>query len=99
MLRSRELGREILWGRRRLSHHLRRMEQRGLVVREECLEDARGAMVRMTDAGRAAIEHAAPGHVASTRRHFFDHLSSEEVDLLTTVFDRVLTKLEESKST
>jgi DNA-binding MarR family transcriptional regulator len=94
MLRARELGREILWDRSRLSHQLGRMEKRGLVVREECVEDARGAMVRMTDAGRAAIQRAAPGHVAATRRHFFDHLSNKEVDQLTTVFDRVLANLD-----
>ena len=35
MLRSRELGREILWDRSRLSHHLNRMEKRGLVTRED----------------------------------------------------------------
>jgi DNA-binding MarR family transcriptional regulator len=93
-LRARELRREILWDRSRLSHHVRRMEKRGLVVREECSEDARGAMVRVTDAGRAAIEGAAPGHVAATRRYFFDLLSEEEVGLLTTVFDRVLANLE-----
>jgi DNA-binding MarR family transcriptional regulator len=72
---------------------LGRMEKRGLVVREECVEDARGAMVRMTEAGRAAIEEAAPGHVAATRRHFFDLLSHKEVDVLTKVFDRVLANL------
>jgi DNA-binding MarR family transcriptional regulator len=94
MLRARELGREILWDRSRLSHHVNRMEKRGLVVREECAEDARGAMVRMTDAGRAAIEGAAPGHVAATRRYFFDLLSAGEVDVLTEVFDRVLANLE-----
>ena len=94
MLRSRELGRQILWDRSRLSHHVSRMEQRGLVGREECVEDGRGAMVRMTDAGRAAIEGAAPGHVAATRRYFFDLLTDGEVDTLTSVFERVLANLD-----
>jgi DNA-binding MarR family transcriptional regulator len=94
MLRARELGREILWDRSRLSHHVSRMEKRGLVVREGCAEDGRGAMVRLTDAGRAAIEGAAPGHVAATRRHFFDLLSDEDVDALSAVFDRVLANLD-----
>ena len=93
MLRARELGREILWDRSRLSHHLGRMEKRGLVVREECVEDARGAMVRMTKAGRAAIDRAAPGHVGATRRLFFDLLSDKDVNVLTKVFDRVLANL------
>ncbi len=95
MLRSRELGREILWDRSRLSHHVSRMETRGLVAREECAEDARGAMVRLTDTGRAAIEGAAPGHVAATRRYFFDLLTDEEVEALTAVFDRVLANLDQ----
>jgi DNA-binding MarR family transcriptional regulator len=55
-------------------------------------------MVRMTDAGRAAIERAAPGHVAATRRYFFDQLSDREVDLLTSMFDRVLANLEREAS-
>jgi DNA-binding MarR family transcriptional regulator len=92
-LRARELGRQILWDRSRLSHHVSRMETRGLVARQECAEDGRGAMVRMTDAGRAAIEGAAPGHVAATRRYFFDLLTDQEVDVLTSVSDRVLANL------
>lgn len=95
MLRARELGRQILWDRSRLSHHVGRMEKRGLVTREECAEDARGAMVRMTEAGRAAIERAAPGHAAMTRRYFFDLLDGAEIDVLSAVFDRVLANLED----
>jgi DNA-binding MarR family transcriptional regulator len=94
MLRFRDLGREILWDRSRLSHHLNRMEKRGLVVREECAEDARGAVVRMTAAGEAAIRAAAPGHVAATRRYVFDLLSDKEMKLLTAVYDRILANLE-----
>src|SRR3979490_2302844 len=44
MLRARELGREILWDRSRLSHHISRMEKRGLVAPEECAKAGRGAM-------------------------------------------------------
>src|SRR5262245_26418507 len=75
LLRARERRQLILWDRSRLSHHVARMEKRGLVVREECAVDGRGAMVRMTRAGKTAIETAAPGHVEATRRYFFDLLS------------------------
>jgi DNA-binding MarR family transcriptional regulator len=98
VLRPRDIGREIWWDRSRLSHQLTRMEKRGLVAREECAEDGRGALVRMTPAGRAAIEGAAPDHVAATRRYFFDHLSSRDVDVLTRVFDRVLANLDRASS-
>ena len=93
MLRARDLGREIFWDRSRLSHQVRRMESRGLVIREDCEEDARGAMIRLTAAGRAAIEAAAPGHVAATREYFFDLVSDKEIDVLIKVFERVLANL------
>jgi DNA-binding MarR family transcriptional regulator len=93
MVRARDLGREIFWDRSRLSHQVRRMEGRGLVAREECEADARGAMIRLTPAGRAAIEAAAPGHVTATREHFFDLVSDTEIDVLTKVFERVLDHL------
>ena len=90
VLRARELGRVVGWERSRLSHQVARMERRGLVVREDCAEDARGSMVRLTDAGRAAIVAAAPGHVDAVRRHFFDVLTPAEIEALGTVFQRVL---------
>jgi DNA-binding MarR family transcriptional regulator len=93
VLRTRDLGRAIGWERSRLSHQVSRMEKRGLVVREECESDARGSMVRLTDAGRAAIEAAAPDHVDAVRSHFLDRLSLEEQELLTKMLDRVLAEL------
>jgi DNA-binding MarR family transcriptional regulator len=98
VLRPRDIGREIWWDRSRLSHQLTRMEKRGLVAREECAEDGRGALVRMTPAGRAAIEGAAPDHVEATRRYFFDHLSSRDIDVLSRVFDRVLVNLDRASN-
>ncbi len=88
-LRARDLGREIGWGRSRLSHQLRRMEQRGLLSRRDCPTDARGTMIALTPAGRVAVEAAAPGHVSTVRRHFIDLLSPAEIDMLTAVASRV----------
>jgi DNA-binding MarR family transcriptional regulator len=89
VLRARELCTEIGWDRSRLSHHISRMEQRGLVAREECAEDARGLMIRLTDAGRRAIEDAAPLHAEAVHRYFFDLLSKAELETLAAVFDRL----------
>ena len=49
--RAYELGRFLEWEKSRLSHHLTRMEKRGLVVRQECPTDRRGAFVAVTPAG------------------------------------------------
>jgi DNA-binding MarR family transcriptional regulator len=69
------------------------MEKRGLIAREECVEDGRGLMVRMTDAGRKTLEAAAPAHVEHVQRHFFDLVSDDELETLTAVFDRLLEHL------
>ena len=93
LLRARELCTEIGWDRSRLSHHISRMEKRGLVAREECAEDGRGLMVRLTVAGKKAIEAVAPQHVEKVQRYFFDLLSQEELDTLAAVFERVLANI------
>src|SRR3954452_13290038 len=49
----------------RLSHVVRRLEERGLVVRFPCPEDRRATNARLTDAGLDHLEAAAPGHVAA----------------------------------
>jgi DNA-binding MarR family transcriptional regulator len=94
-LRVVELARAIQWEQSRLSHHVARMARRGLVVREECEDDRRGAFVALTPAGRAAIEAAAPGHVETVRRLFFDALTGEQVAALAAISDRVLARLDE----
>ncbi len=90
LLRARELCTEIGWDRSRLSHQVSRMEKRGLVARQECSEDGRGSMVRLTHAGRTAIAEAAPGHAEATHRLFFDLLSDRELVTLGAVFARLL---------
>src|SRR3569623_899782 len=58
-LRPYELGQFTLWETSRLSHHFSRMVERGLVTREACPTDQRGALIALTEQGRAAIEQAA----------------------------------------
>jgi DNA-binding MarR family transcriptional regulator len=88
-----DLAARMAWSRSRLSHHISRMAQRGLVTRQECPSDGRGAFVALTDAGFSALEAAAPGHVASVRRHFIDRLSSQQLDALTEITRTVLPHL------
>lgn len=89
-IRPRDLGRAVDWDRSRLSHQIRRMQERGLVVREECCTDGRGAFVVITDRGREAIKSAAPDHVRSVRSFFFDVLRPGEVETLISIYGRVL---------
>lgn len=90
-----ELAGALQWEKSRLSHHLGRMQKRGLVGREECPSDARGAFVVLTPQGRAAIEAAAPRHVEIVRRLVFDVLTPEQVEVLADISEQVLARLAE----
>jgi DNA-binding MarR family transcriptional regulator len=88
-LRARDLGLTTGWDRSRLSHHIRRMEQRGLVERTNCPTDGRGTFVHLTEAGLLAVKATAPGHVDTVRRSFIDLLSPAEVETLRDIGERV----------
>jgi DNA-binding MarR family transcriptional regulator len=92
-----DLAARMAWSKSRLSHHITRMEQRGLVTREDCTSDGRGAFVVLTDAGLRAIQAAAPGHVASVRRHFIDLLSREQLDALAEITRTVVRRLTDER--
>ena len=92
-LRPSEIGSAIQWEKSRLSHHLTRMQRRGLVVRQDVAGDARGSTAVLTATGRAAIEAAAPAHAATVRALVFDGLTPEQVRALTDVTATVLARL------
>jgi DNA-binding MarR family transcriptional regulator len=93
-IRPFELGRLTGWEKSRLSHHLRRMADRGLVAIEQCPSDNRGAVVVLTEVGLQAITAAAPGHVRLVRSSFFDHLTDDQVQTLGDIGERVSAALE-----
>lgn len=88
-----DLARALSWEKSRASHHLTRMERRGLIQREECHDDGRGAFVVLTPEGRTAIERAAPGHVRTVRSLVFDALTDTEAEALQSALGKVLTRL------
>jgi DNA-binding MarR family transcriptional regulator len=92
-LRALQLGLATQWEKSRLSHHITRMAERGLVVRERCATDSRGAFVVLTPAGRATIEAAAPLHVEHVRRWFVDALTAEQLELLAEISEAVTAHL------
>ena len=93
-MRAFELGQTTRWEKSRISHHLTRMARRGLVERQVSVGDARYADVVITDAGRAAIEDAAPRHVAHVRAWFIDALTPAQLESFTDACDAILSKLD-----
>jgi DNA-binding MarR family transcriptional regulator len=92
-LRLGELAAQMLWSKSRLSYHITRMQQRGLVRREECSDDGRGSMIVLTEAGWRGIVEAAPGHVESVRRHLIDLLTEDEIEAVAALTGRVVERL------
>lgn len=94
-LRAFELGDALRWDKSRLSQHLTRMERRDLVVRERCETDQRGAVAVLTPHGRRVITAAAAPHVADVREALIDHLTPDQLDLISELGDQVCARLEE----
>jgi DNA-binding MarR family transcriptional regulator len=78
-MRSSELAAHIGWERSRLSHHLGRMEKRGLIRREECRTDNRGAEVVLAPAGATLFQDSHRSHLRDIREIFVDALTPAQV--------------------
>lgn len=70
------------WHRSRLSHHLTRMQDRGLVGRTSV---PGGVELRATTMGRAALLKARPVHADAVRRHLVDAVPSRDRERLLTL--------------
>jgi DNA-binding MarR family transcriptional regulator len=77
----------------RLSHVVKRLEDRELLVRVPCRQDGRASNARLTAAGRRTIVAAAPGHVEGVREYVFDALAPEQVAQLNDILDAILPRL------
>lgn len=83
-IRSSELADHVGWERSRLSHHLGRMESRGLVRREKCLTDSRGSEIVLSESGASQFRRASAPHLRAVQELFIDALDD---DLLAKVDD------------
>ncbi|HEY0575081.1 MAG TPA: MarR family transcriptional regulator [Pseudonocardia sp.] len=92
-LRMSQLAVSSMSSRSRLSHAVARLEETGWVRRRECPTDRRGAVCELTDAGFAALQAAAPGHVAAVRANLFDQLTPEQVVALREISEALATHL------
>lgn len=72
-----------------LTRRLDGLVKAGFVTREPSIDDRRVMLATLTPAGFAALEKAAPDHVASVRRHIFDHLDGDQVEALASIFQSI----------
>ncbi|CAN7199982.1 MarR family winged helix-turn-helix transcriptional regulator [Knoellia sp. LjRoot47] len=78
----------------RLSHVVKRLEDRGLVERSVAPEDKRAINAALTEDGFEALAAAAPGHLASVREYVFDPLDEQQVQALSEALGAILTRVD-----
>jgi DNA-binding MarR family transcriptional regulator len=88
-LRHRDLQARVLLAKYNLSRLIDRMAGDGLVARVPVAEDARGAYIAITEAGRRLQKRMWPVYGRSIARHFAAHLDAGDL----TELDRILAKL------
>jgi len=88
-LRPHELADRVVLRRSTLTRLLDRLEADGLLVRERCATDRRGAVVALTDAGARALRRAWPVYARGIDAHFAALVSKEEARVLATALGRV----------
>src|SRR5258707_1956493 len=84
------------WEKSRLSHQLRRMEERDLITRQECAEDNRSSVIRVTETGRKLATEARVYYEQVVRKYVVDVLTAEQLQALGTIAEIIIHQLEET---
>lgn len=89
-LRMTDLADEVVYSRSGLTYQAGQMETAGWVERSPSPDDDRGVIVTITDAGRAQLAKALPGHVGVLRDLLFVTLTDDDVSALAALLEPVL---------
>ena len=81
-MRMAELADLAYYSRSRLSHRVRRLEDRHLVRRKTATDDGRGVVAVLTDTGFALLERAAPDNLRTVREHFVDIVETADLQAI-----------------
>jgi len=88
-LRLRDLNRHVLLTQPSVSRLIDRLVARGLVAKCPEPTDARGTIIRMTDAGFALFRRVAVEHMATITERVSGPLNSDELAQLTELCDKL----------
>ncbi|AXE25203.1 MarR family transcriptional regulator [Streptomyces globosus] len=94
-LRMTELANGLINSKSGLTYQVTQMEKAGLVQRRSCPSDVRGVFAVLTEAGRARLEEAAPGHVAAVREVLIDVLTPAQLEAVADGLGEVSRRLRE----
>lgn len=89
-MRISELSEGTLLSVSGMSRMVDRLARQGLVEKEPCEEDRRGARVVLTAMGRGRLRAARAAHLAAVRAGFLERFGDEELDALGGFWDRIV---------
>jgi DNA-binding MarR family transcriptional regulator len=89
-LRMAELADSVLLSRSGMTRLVDRLERDGLLARDRCSDDGRGAYAVLTAAGEELLASARPAHHAGVRERFLRHFDEDELRLLAQAWEKVL---------
>ena len=89
-LRMHELAQAVVLSRSGLTRLVDRLEREGLLTRDRSGSDRRATYAVLTLKGFRAFRHAWPIYAQGIIKHFVQHLTEEEMSLLTRMLERVL---------
>ncbi len=88
-MRMHDLARSILLSRSGLTRLVDRLERDGLLTRESCASDARGAFACLTEKGRDTLDLARATHLGGVRAMFLEHFTPAEQEQLGSFWERL----------
>lgn len=94
MLKMTELAAQTNATLPRLSHVVRRLEERGLVQRSPSAEDRRATVAQLTEKGWLTVQQASRGHVHTVRSRVLDALTPEQIRQLREIAAAILPRLD-----
>ena len=89
-MRMRDLAASVILSRSGLTRLADRLEREGLIRRESCSDDARGAYAVLTPAGAQKLALARSTHLSGVRSLFLQHFSEAELETLAEAWERVV---------
>lgn len=90
ILRLNDLGKRVLLDKYRVTRLAQRLEEEGLVVRDQCPQDGRGVTAEITDQGRMLRSKMWPFYQRVVRENFLSKFNKEELEIFKNLIDRII---------
>ncbi len=95
-LRQYELAHAVVLSKSNISRLVDRLEVAGLLTRERCETDKRGAYVVLTETGIEAMRRAWPVYARGIRANFANYITEDDAGSLAATFERINAALRHS---